>query len=288
MKIRKPHVVGKFYPSDNTELRNLISKIRDTESDLIKLNLAKNKIIGGIVPHAGYIYSAYQAVHFFEILKASEQQFDTFVIINPNHTGYGEAISLDTNDAWETPFGIHKIDKELNDLLNFPKSEIAHKQEHSGEVMLPLLQYFLNYDFRILPITIGDQTYYNAQLIASQLRMASLKLNRKICIIASTDFSHYVNPEEGKKQDEKAIAEILKLNPEKLIKTVSKNRISMCGYGPVATLLEYANSCTDKAKAELLKYGNSGDVYPSAEVVDYASFLIYEPPTINKFNTTIA
>ena len=276
MKIRQAQFAGKFYPSDKTELQNLISKIRDTEIDLIKLNLARNKIIGGIVPHAGYIYSAYQAVHFFEILKASEQQLDTFVIINPNHTGYGEAINLDTNDAWETPLGINIIDTELNDLLNFPKSDIAHKYEHSGEVMLPLLQYFLNYDFKILPITIGEQTYYNAQLIASQLRMASLKLKRKICIIASTDFSHYVSPEEGKRQDKKAIDEILNLNPEKLIKTVSKNRISMCGYGPVATLLEYANSLNDKAKAELLKYGNSGEVYPSAEVVDYASFLIYE------------
>ncbi len=276
MKIRQAQFAGKFYPSDKIELQNLISKIRDTEIDLIKLNLAKNKIIGGIVPHAGYIYSAYQAVYFFEILKASEQKFDTFIIINPNHTGYGEAINLDTNDAWETPLGITKIDADLNNLLNFPKSEIAHNYEHSGEVMLPLLQYFLNYDFKILPFTIGEQNYYNTQLIASQLRMASLKLNRKICIIASTDFSHYVSPEEGKQKDAKAIHEILNLNPEKLIKTVKENHISMCGYGPVSALLEYANSCTDKAKAKLLKYGNSGDVYPSAEVVDYASFLIYE------------
>ncbi len=276
MKIRKPYVAGKFYPSDKKELQNLISKIRDTELDLIKLNLAKNNIIGGIVPHAGYIYSAYQAVHFFEILKASGQKFDTFVIINPNHTGYGTEIALDDNIAWETPFGICNIDTEMNDLLNLPKSEEAHRYEHSGEVILPLLQYFIDYDFNILPVTMSVQNYYNAQLIASKLRLASLKLNRKICIIASTDFSHYVSPEEGKQKDEKAVNEILKLKPENLIKTVKENNISMCGYGPVACLLEYANNISGNPNAELLKYGNSGEVYPSAEVVDYASFLIYE------------
>ncbi|NOZ34748.1 MAG: AmmeMemoRadiSam system protein B [Chlorobi bacterium] len=276
MKIRKPYVAGKFYPSNKTELHNLISEIRKTELVLIKLNLAKYNIFGGIVPHAGYIYSAFQAVHFFEILKASQQKFDTFIIINPNHTGYGKEISLDTNDAWKTPLGITEIDTEFNELLNLPKSEEAHKYEHSGEVILPFLQYSLNHNFKIVPITMSVQNYYNAQLIAGKLRMAALKLNRKICIIASSDFSHYVSPEEGKRKDEKAISEILNLNPEKLINTIKKNHISMCGYGPVAVLLEYANSVSDNSKAEILKYGNSGEVYPSEKVVDYASFLIYE------------
>ncbi len=276
MKIRKPCVSGKFYPSDKTELRNLISRIREAEIDLIKLNLAKNKILGGIVPHAGYIYSAYQAVHFFEILKASQQKFDTFIILNPNHSGYGKEISLDPNDAWETPSGISKTDTELSKLLELPYSEEAHKYEHSGEVILPLLRYFADYDFKIVPITISIQNHYNAQLVAEKLKTASLKLNRKICVIASTDFSHYLSPEEGKVKDGKAINEILKMNPENLIKTVTENKISMCGYGPVATLLEYANSVSDSAKTELLKYGNSGEIYPSSKVVDYASFLVYE------------
>ncbi len=276
MKIRKPYVAGKFYPSDKTELLNLIGRIQETEIDLIKLNLAKNKILGGIVPHASYIYSAYQAVHFFEILKAAQQKFDTFVIVNPNHTGYGKELNLDPNDAWETPLKTNKTDTELNELLELPYSEEAHKYEHSGEVILPLLQYFIDYDFKIVPITVSVQNYYNAQFVTERLNRASLKLKRKICVIASTDFSHYVSPEEGKNKDKKAINEILKMNPENLIRTVTENKISMCGYGPVATLLEYANSVSDSAKTELLKYGNSGDIYPSSKVVDYASFLIYE------------
>ena len=68
MKIRKPAVSGKFYPSDKKDLRKLLDRILNSEKENIKTELSEKRIIGGVVPHAGYIYSAYQAVHFFEIL----------------------------------------------------------------------------------------------------------------------------------------------------------------------------------------------------------------------------
>ena len=277
MKIRKPAVSGRFYPSDKEELKKLLERILNTEKKLINNKLSKNKIIGGIVPHAGYIYSAYQAVHFFEILRQSKQKFDTFIIINPNHTGYGAEIALDENDAWQTPLGTIEIDKELADLTQFTYSSDAHKNEHSGEVMLPILQYFLDYEFKILPITMSKQNFYNAQLIATKIHFASIKLNRKICFIASSDFSHFVNPDFGKKQDEKVIQKILGFESEEIINTVRENNISMCGYGPAASLTEYAKFISNNPKAELLKFGHSGEVHPSNEVVDYASILVFEP-----------
>ncbi len=276
MKIRKPAVSGRFYPSDKQELEKLLQKILNTEKKHINKELSNTKIIGGIVPHAGYMFSAYQAVHFFEILKYSKQKFDTFIIINPNHTGYGAEIALDENDAWQTPFGTIEIDKELADLTQFTYSSDAHKNEHSGEVMLPILQYFLDYEFKILPITMSKQNFYNAQLIATKIHFASIKLNRKICFIASSDFSHFVNPEFGKKQDGKVIQKILEFNSEEIINTVRKNNISMCGYGPSASLTEYAKFVSNNPKAELLKFGHSGEVHQSNEVVDYASILVYE------------
>ncbi len=276
MKIRKPAVSGKFYPSDKQELEKLLQRILNAEKNLINKALSRNKIIGGIVPHAGYIYSAYQAVHFFELLKQSTQKFDTFIIINPNHTGYGAEIALDEHDAWQSPLGIVEIDNKLADLTQFSYSSDAHKYEHSGEVLLPMLQYFLDYDFKILPITLSKQNFYNAQLIATKIHFASLKLDRKICFIASSDFSHFLHPEFGKKQDQKVIQKILELNSEEIINTVHKNNISMCGYGPAASLTEYAKFVSNNPKAELLKFGHSGEVHQSKEVVDYASILVFE------------
>ncbi len=83
----------------------------------------------------------------------------------------GAEISLDENDFWETPFGKTEIDRDFYDFLDFSESAPAHKYEHSGEVMLPLLQFSLDYEFKIVPITLSKQNPENA----SSLRMKFLK-----------------------------------------------------------------------------------------------------------------
>ena len=54
--------------------------------------------------------------------------------------------------------------------------------------MLPLLQHFLNYEFKVVMITFSQQNAENARLIAKKIRETSHKLNRKIKLIASYNF----------------------------------------------------------------------------------------------------
>jgi len=276
MKIRKPAVAGRFYPGKKGELTEMIESILSKEKDNINLSLSKKKIIGGVVPHAGYMFSAYEAVHFFEIIKSSNIKYDTIFIINPNHTGLGAEIALDENDYWETPLGKTGLDKEFMTSLPYKESSEAHKYEHSGEVMLPLLQYFLDYDFKIVPITITRQCYDNAKRIAKSVYEENKKMNRKILILASSDFSHYVPPEVGKMLDELVIEQIKILNSKKIDEVVSKKNLSVCGFGAIMTLLEYAKLVSDNPTAEIIRAGNSGDIMPSDEVVDYITVLVYE------------
>ena len=276
MTTRKPYVAGKFYPGTRVELTEAISNIRMKVKSNIDLSLSGKSIIGGVVPHAGYTFSACQAVHFFEIVKNTGINYDTIFIINPNHTGYGYDLSLDSNDSWETPLGKVEIDQDFMKLLDIPESEIAHKYEHSGEVMLPLLQYFLDYDFKILPVTITRQNIENGKILARSIFEANKKLNKKILIIASSDFSHYVEPSEGKRLDKMVLDEIKAFDSEKLYKKVMQNNISVCGYGPIISLIEYSMLITKDPQTKILCMGNSGDVIPSSEVVDYISILFYE------------
>jgi AmmeMemoRadiSam system protein B len=276
MKIRHPAVAGRFYPGTRSEISVQLSNILRKEQPFIEKSLSEKKIIGGVVPHAGYMFSAYQAMHFFEILKNSAQQFDTFVIINPNHTGYGAEIALDENDAWETPYGKVEIDREFYELLDFPASASAHKYEHSGEVMLPMLQHSLNYPFKIAPVTLSRQNPENAAILAKSLFEASKELDRDICVIASSDFSHYVEPGEGKKLDGFVIDRILAQDIEGVYREVMDKNISICGYGPIMTLMEFAKKASDSLQVKILKIGHSGEVMPSDEVVDYVSILFYE------------
>lgn len=275
MKIRKANFAGKFYPADKEELISLIKRIENLEKGKINMALAERDILGGIVPHAGYIFSAYQAVHFFKLISIQKQKYDTIFIINPNHTGLGDWVSLEENTHWESPLARVEIDADFMQELNFPKNYKAHKHEHSGEVILPFLQYYLNYDFKIFPITIGEQNYENSKELASQIFKANKKLAKKILIIASSDFSHFETEKEGFRKDQLVVDEILKHNVSEIETVIRKNDISVCGYAPIMTMLEYAKLSNSNTEIELLARGHSGQVHKADTVVDYISFLVY-------------
>lgn len=278
MKIRKPAVAGKFYPASKDDIIDQIETSLEKEFKNINIDLKNQNIIGGVVPHAGYMFSAFQAIHFFEIVKQSESKYDTIVILNPNHTGMGHDIAFDSNEAWETPLGQVELDVEFGKKLGISISEIEQYREHSGEVMLPFLQHLLDYDFKIAPITLLQQTYKNAKNLACKIHKTAKKLNRNILLIASSDFSHFLSPEKGYEMDEFVLEQILRQNSQEIEKVVKEKNISVCGYGPIMTLIEYAKLVAESPQVDILKRGHSGEIIPSSEVVDYISILFSEIP----------
>lgn len=276
MKIRKAAFAGQFYPAHKKELIKLYEQILLSEQSKIDYSLAKQEIIGGIVPHAGFMYSGYQAIHFFEILKNYSKKLDTIIIINPNHSGYGDAISLDESFEWEGILRNTLLDHEFMNELDFPKSEMAHQFEHSGEIMLPFLQYVLDYEFKILPITLSVQNSSNAKIIADAIFQANQKLKKEILIIASSDFSHFVSPQKGVDQDNPVVESIQNFDTVNIEKEVNKNNLSICGFGSIMALIEYSKLISDEVKTQILRRGHSGEVSPSPEVVHYLSMLFYK------------
>ena len=273
MKIRHPAVAGKFYPSSPEKLREMIENCLEKERGRIDLPPGNGSVLGGIVPHAGYIYSGRHAVHFFESVRRSGQHFETAVIVNPDHHGFGPPIALDENEAWTTPFGEVPIDHEMAGLLPFQKSAAAHEQEHSGEVMVPFLQYFLPEGLKILPVTMNQQDHKNAKRVAREVHDAASRLERSVLFIASSDFSHFLSPGAGYDMDERVIREILAFNAEEVENQVRRFGISVCGSGPIMALIEYAKLQSSSPDANVLRRGNSGEFSPSMSVVDYVTIL---------------
>ena len=277
MKTREPAVAGTFYPSSTSELTKMLDKLLVTEKSKIKSDLSNKKILGGIVPHAGYKYSGCESIHFFEILHQDFKVFfDTIFILNPNHHGYGPEIAIDDNDSWDTPLGNVPLDIEMINALAFPVSSDAHKFEHSGEVILPFLQKFLDYDFKIVPISYLRQDPEQSIEIADRIIEVNKIQNKKILLIASSDFSHYVTPEVGEKKDKKIIETILKLDVEGVFNEINKTNATVCGCGPIMTLMHYVKTVSKKPTVKLLCFGNSAKSHKALEVVDYASILFYE------------
>lgn len=279
MRIRQPYVATKFYPGNKKEIVSLLDSMVRKEAVKPDKSFFETTLTGGIVPHAGYIYSGYEAVHFFEYVKASKNTFDTIFIIYPDHGGLGTSVSLDENDAWLTPLGKTEIDREFYSYLNLPEDSLPHQYEHSGEVILPMLQHFLPYSFKIVPASMTMQNPETARMTANAIVKANNILKKKILIIASSDFSHYVSPEEGEKKDAAVIDAILRLDLDNVYNQVLKNNVSVCGYGPIMTLLAYIKIVSASPRMKLLRRGHSGEAYPSQEVVFYTSFLSYESET---------
>lgn len=275
--IRNSIFTGSFYPGIASDLRQLVQDVYRVEKDKIKLRLAKRKLIGGIVPHAGYSYSGYEAIHFYDILKQSGQHFDTIVVINPNHTGYGTgSYNTSTYQFWETPLGQVKADHEFLEALDIVADNKAHSLEHSGEVQLPFLQLYALAPFAVAMITMNQQTVSSAVSLAAKIQQAAEQTKNRILVIASSDFSHYELPQTGLQKDQFVVDQILAKNTQKLFDAVQDHHVSACGYGPIMVLIEYARLVGHKPAMELLRRGNSGEVFPSKEVVDYISFLCYE------------
>lgn len=275
MNVRAPVVAGSFYPGTAREIHAMIDRILETEKAKIDYSLSGKEIIGCVVPHAGYVYSAYEALHFFEIIGNSPTETETFVIINPNHSGYGHDMEADSHEAWRTPLGITGLDREFIDELGLPVDYMAQSQEHSAEVMLPLLQRTFSHEFRIAPVCMLRQNPDNARDLAEKLDRARRQTGRKIMVIASSDFSHFESPEKGHAKDEMVLSRIRARNTKELYETVIRNRISVCGYGPIMTLMEYASMTAEDPVSVVLARGHSGKTRPSGSVVDYITILFH-------------
>ena len=269
--MRKAAVAGYFYPQSREELESLIARLFEDKrgAGLPKPKDAfDGKLVGVVVPHAGYIYSGYTATFSYKAI-AEHGNPKRFVIIGPNHTGYGKPLAVG-NEDWETPLGIARIDEELATHIvensNAEWDNLAHLMEHSVEVQLPFLQYLFGDDFTFVPICMGEQTLENAKSIANAL--ASYK--KDFVLIASSDLNHYDEHRTTYEKDMIAIKEILGMNPKAFYKALGDYNITACGYGCIATLMFLAS--LKNAKPRLLNHTTSGEISGDMmRTVGYAS-----------------
>ncbi len=274
MKVRQPAVEGRFYPSTRSGIFDQIRLIEE-EGRYPLPEITPAHIYGGIIPHAGHVYSGHQTVPFFKLLQGRKQQTQTYIIVHPNHTGIGKEIAIDSAGSWMNPVGEIPVDRELASHMDLPFDNLAHVREHSAEVIVPFMQYYLEEGFSIVPICVRDQTYENACRIASGIVEAARRTRRKLMVLASCDFSHFLNPEEGRRNDDLVLERILSRDSRGVEQGVREHGISICGYGPIMALMEYARAYDPEYSLHIIARGHSGEVIPSSEVVDYLSLVIF-------------
>lgn len=241
-QIRRPAVAGAFYSGEAGELRDEIAAAFHSPLGPGALPEVRadgpRRVLGLVVPHAGYVYSGPGAAWGFAE-AARDGRPGAVVLLGVNHRGYGAPIALSPDAAWRTPLGEIPVATALGERLCAFDAEVipdarAHAQEHSLEVQVPFLQVIFG-DVPILPILLGHAGVPAVLRLGEAL--AVLAREADLLIVASTDFSHYVTQATATRLDRLALDAIAAVNPRALIEAVSREQITMCGVLPVAALL---------------------------------------------------
>jgi MEMO1 family protein len=265
--IRHPAVAGRFYPGDPRDLGAAIDSYCPAGQTLLPA-------IGCVVPHAGYMYSGQVAGAVYSGLEVPQR----CIVLCPNHTGKGPPLSIMSRGTWETPLGAASIDQGLGDALRdkFPllmEDTEAHRNEHAIEVQIPFLQ-MRRPDFTFVPLVLGTGNFEVLEGLGNAIGELLAAQPEPVLIIASSDMNHYENDSITRGKDHKAIGKILALDAPGLFDVVTREKISMCGFGPAVTMLTAAQHL-GATEVELVRYATSGDVSGDREmVVGYAGIVV--------------
>ncbi len=285
MLIRPTHVAGTFYDKNASTLgayidQSLLSEKKHT-------NTAPHDVHMVLLPHAGHFYCG----HVIAKTLAQVRLPRRLVILCPNHTGIGKALSVwypsgqkVLEGAWQTPLGDVPIDiplaeallQSVQDGVPFEANIDAHAREHSIEVILPFLQKSVS-NLSIVPVAVGTSDFgvlMKAGLALGEIVKKLQAQGEDVGIIVSSDMHHFSEHEITLALDKLALEALVEFDPKKLYQVVQDNKISMCGVYPAIIAL-YACKVLGGQCCKLVNhttsYEKGGD---ASKVVVYAGLFV--------------
>ncbi len=299
--VRRAAKAGTWYEGTEKALREQIHQCclhqlgpgiditKDSPDGLLPEDTKNLQILGLISPHAGYMYSGPIAAHGYSHLARGKSQLKHVIILGPNHTGMGR-VPLGVYPApgiWKTPLGKVEIDEHFTQqVLEIAREqhwdhviapdEMAHSKEHSLELQVPFLQYFLGNEWKLTAICMFDQDWEACTILADVLTKCLNESStlEDVAIIASSDFNHYLNHENTVQKDFAMIEPLLTGDAKAMNEARVTNDVTACGYGPITTLMLVAKKMGFN-HYQLLKHATSGDISGDKSFcVGYASILV--------------
>lgn len=227
-----------------------------------------------MVPHAGYPFSGPTAGK----VMSEANLADTVLMLGPNHSGRGRALSVWPEGSWRTPLGGLRVDSALADALfeaepRLKRDYEAHMYEHSLEVVVPFIS-AVNPQAEAVPVCVSEHRPDVLFSVAENMAGALRNWSEPVSIVVSSDMSHYVPHRKAEELDSKALEAIKALDPKGLYQTVRREGISMCGVLPMTLGLAVANALGAE-QGRVVDYSTSGEASGDFErVVGYAGVLV--------------
>ena len=289
MQIRHPVVAGSFYEASESACRASLAKYIP---ESVASEELPGRIVAGIVPHAGWMFSGAVAGQVFRAI-AQQSEPEIFILFGAMHRAVAQIGGMFADGAWRTPLGDIAIDERLAERILsgtnlIERNAQVHADEHSLEVVVPFIQYLFP-AAKILPIAVPPvaKAHEIGQAVG---RTLSAEQASAVCI-ASTDLTHY-GPGYGfapqglgqkgiawaKEVNDKSIIDLIcRLEAEKIVSQAQAQR-SACGAGAVAAVVAAAKE-TAATKAVVLSHVCSAEVaeqlwgQQSSESVGYAGIV---------------
>lgn len=290
MMIREPTVAGSFYPAATEACRASLDECLAARRPVPAV---EGRIVGGVVPHAGWMCSGRVAGAVFSAI-AEQGPPDTIVLFGAVHHAQCVTVAAFTDGRWRSPLGYIDIDKRLAERLLGQTNLIvadpyAHEAEHSIEVQVPFIQHLFP-DAKFLPIMVppGDRAPEVGLAVARTIEAYGYKA----VVVASSDLTHYgerygftpMGPgEKGlawakEVNDRRQIDRMLALDAEAVVPEARRHR-NACGSGAIAAAIA-ASEALGGRSGVLLDHTTSREVIgPEAgdDAVGYAGVVFVAP-----------
>ena len=282
MTMRKALLAGSWYPGTEDGCLKQIDAFTAAASVDIDGNAEPR---GGVVPHAGWVYSGSIACRVFQALVAGPPP--DAVVVFGMHMHPSSHPCIMTRGAWDTPLGPVAIHEALADELaarfSFSRDRLRDfERDNTIELQMPFVRHFFP-ETSFVPVGVPP-TADAIEMGAAAVEIAAAEALH-LLVVGSTDLTHY-GPNYGfmpegsgpraldwvrNNNDRRAIQAILDLDGRRVIKEGLQNSNACC-CGAAAAAVSAAAAAG--ASPRLLAYGTSHDISPGASFVGYAGILL--------------
>jgi AmmeMemoRadiSam system protein B len=266
--IRQPAVAGRFYPSDTGELAAMVDSDVAARRQRDAGRPPGARLIGLVVPHAGYVFSGLVAGAAFALLDDTVRaRVASVLLLGPAHYVPVRGMVVPSVSALRTPLGDVSVSAQLRDLLLEQRAvaydDYAHEPEHSLEVQLPFLQRCLP-DAAVLPCLVGLAAPDDVADVLSVVWD-----DPHVLVVVSTDLSHYLDLAACRRRDAATVRAVEALDDARIADD------DACGARPLRGLLRQARRTG--ARISVVDQATSADaIGPPDRVVGYGSFAVWE------------
>jgi len=189
--IREPVVAGRFYSARGDACRAELVALLASAAEL--QSTAQGELLGGLVPHAGWMCSGPTAAKVFHALSVSKKKPASIVLFGGVHRHRGREAALFTSGRWETPLGAVEVDSRLAERILGHTNLIvddpyAHEDEHSLEVQLPFIKHLFP-DSKIVPLMVPATG--SAHEVGEAVGRTLTACDYNAMIVGTTDLTHY-------------------------------------------------------------------------------------------------